>query len=750
MLLGCVLLALFGLTASAFAAPTVSAALSTANGVNEIVISVAAEAIGLAELDVIGWDNDGKAIIYTREFTSFRNDHADTVTIPLQEGVIGYEFTVTDNEGSTGFCRLEPVFHTVSFSMGGIGTAPQSYQAAEGSLLAEPAGQSVSGYTFDGWYPNDTCTEPWDFSEDTMPGEDLTLYARWTQVMDGNYKVFYRLNGHGGPIDPAAVQTGNAIPQPAAPAENGWEFKGWYTDEALTTLCDFENDTVPDHDVTLYAEWEPKTVNVRYMPNISVDEEPWRETAAKVGETLEVPDEPTRDGYAFGDWCTEPDCTNKWIFTRDTVPPADEDLTFYAKWTVNEYTVHYDMQGHGSRVPDEEVAYGAHVSKPQDPVLTGYAFGGLYTDNACTQAWDFDTDMMPAADLTLYAKWEKMSYKVTFDLNGHGTGPAPADQTIPSGRYVTRPEEPTDGNGWNFLYWAEDPAGEYEWEFWDDPIISKGITLYAVWTEAYVLSFHIVPDMEHRFPMGSGEAIDPGAFDMDITAGTSIRGLGTFMGWFTDPDCEEAFVNGMSMPESNVDLYAKWDNVPTMAVVFNMNGHGVAPEGYGALKAGDTILEPEDPTAAGWKFLGWYRDEAFDYPVMADEFWNRYLTPAFIASLPVTEIPLYAKWEECPVYAVNFVMNGHGTAPAGYDALPIGSSLTVPAEPEETGWKFLGWYADESLETVFNWPVSMPDTDLTVYAKWEKEEDREDDESIFYHMTGDCFKLPATGFPTNQ
>ena len=60
--------------------------------------------------------------------------------------------------------------------------------------------------------------------------------------------------------------------------------------------------------------------------------------------------------------------------------------------------------GEGSKVDFQTTADGKLV-KPADPTREGYTFGGWYTDEACTQAYDFSTPV--AADLTLYAKWTK-------------------------------------------------------------------------------------------------------------------------------------------------------------------------------------------------------------------------------------------------------------------------------------------------------------------------------------------------------
>ena len=66
------------------------------------------------------------------------------------------------------------------------------------------------------------------------------------------------------------------------------------------------------------------------------------------------------------------------------------------------HRVKFNSQG-GSSVKDQTPASDSTVTKPVDPTREGYTFGGWYTDEACTQAYDFGTPV--AADMTLYAKW---------------------------------------------------------------------------------------------------------------------------------------------------------------------------------------------------------------------------------------------------------------------------------------------------------------------------------------------------------
>ena len=74
---------------------------------------------------------------------------------------------------------------------------------------------------------------------------------------------------------------------------------------------------------------------------------------------------------------------------------------------VNRYTVSFDANGADSIVLDSQrIKAGKTATEPAvKPRRKGYTFGGWYTDEACTQAYDFSTPV--TADLTLYAKWTK-------------------------------------------------------------------------------------------------------------------------------------------------------------------------------------------------------------------------------------------------------------------------------------------------------------------------------------------------------
>lgn len=79
--------------------------------------------------------------------------------------------------------------------------------------------------------------------------------------------------------------------------------------------------------------------------------------------------------------------------------------TLFKLGAVESWTVAFNSNG-GSACDTKFVATAdGKLTKPADPTRDGYTFGGWFTDETCTQAYDFS--MPVTADLTLYAKWTK-------------------------------------------------------------------------------------------------------------------------------------------------------------------------------------------------------------------------------------------------------------------------------------------------------------------------------------------------------
>ena len=115
------------------------------------------------------------------------------------------------------------------------------------------------GYVIAGWYTDPECTEEYDFTEPVMG--DMTLYAKWGVAryvtfddgVDGNEDVV------------STVANGEPVAKPADPVREGYDFAGWYTDEACTVAYDFAAPV--EGDMTLYAKWDQKSAAMYRLYN---------------------------------------------------------------------------------------------------------------------------------------------------------------------------------------------------------------------------------------------------------------------------------------------------------------------------------------------------------------------------------------------------------------------------------------------------------------------------------------------------
>ena len=130
------------------------------------------------------------------------------------------------------------------------------------------------------------------------------------------------------------------------------------------------------------------------------------------------------------------------------------------------FAVTFDTKG-GSTVPVENVLNGQKATKPADPTREGYTFGGWYTEEVCTNLYDFATSVQNA--LTLYAKWTINQYTITFKPEN---GDKDTTITQDYDTAVTAPANPTK-TGYTFAGWDRDiPA----------TMPAENMTVTARWT----------------------------------------------------------------------------------------------------------------------------------------------------------------------------------------------------------------------------------------------------------------------------
>ncbi len=121
----------------------------------------------------------------------------------------------------------------------------------------------------------------------------------------------------------------------------------------------------------------------------------------------------TKDGYRFGGWYYDQKCT----LAVDQAKPVTTDLVLYAKWLSTKCVVEFI----GTEYDPSEVESGSKVQKPNDPVKEGYKFINWYSDQLCTQVFDFDNTFI-TEDTKIYALFKKNdSTNIDDKTSGSGT-----------------------------------------------------------------------------------------------------------------------------------------------------------------------------------------------------------------------------------------------------------------------------------------------------------------------------------------
>lgn len=216
-----------------------------------------------------------------------------------------------------------------------------------------------------------------------------------------------------------------------------------------------------------FSFYTPRTINFNSNGGSEVNEQ-----KVSYGDKVMVPAVPTKAGHTFGGWYTDSGLSQAFDFENTTVTA---DITLYAKWTVNSYTVNFDSNG-GSVVPDQTIPYGELVAAPDVPTKAGHTFGGWYTEPEWSTPFDLNTRSI-VQDTTLYAKWAPNTYKVTFNTLG---GSAVSDAAVEYGKKLSAPASPSR-SGYTFAGWYADPELKTPFNFAQTEITAD-LILYAKWS----------------------------------------------------------------------------------------------------------------------------------------------------------------------------------------------------------------------------------------------------------------------------
>ncbi len=301
-----------------------------------------------------------------------------------------------DQDETTVTFVYTPVTYYVYFDANGGSCDVQSKQLSYDHEYGELPVPTKEGYSFLGWFSNPIAGEQ-VFAETMVTLNYIEqLYAHWSDIE--SYTLVFD-TGDGDPCEPITATYGAEVTLPD-PYLYGFMSTGWYFDRNHTQPADFT--TMPDLGddgavITLYPNWVIKQYHVILDPGEGgvVDGSNYIVT---FGSTYGVIPTPTREGYNFIGWYTEPGDAGTLV-TESTNVELDVVHTLYAHYTVNSYTLYFDMDG-GVEIEPITQAFGTPVVLPAPPEKEYYLFDGWTLDGE-----PFELTTMPAGNVTIKAVW---------------------------------------------------------------------------------------------------------------------------------------------------------------------------------------------------------------------------------------------------------------------------------------------------------------------------------------------------------
>lgn len=506
-------------------------------------------------------------------------------------------------------------YYLMKFNLdGGYGVEPIYARYGAPISVADP---TKPGYTFNGWDPALLAT---------MPAKDTSFKAKWTEATSGFTVVFWYENAN----DDGYSVAGTYKPDDVAPGTKkksddykNQDFTGRDTKHFTYNAAKSETVTVKGDGSTVLNVYFTRNTYTLTFKGVGVKvlscgkvEHKHSDSCCKYG------------GNSWSHWEHNRYCCKLGLptHTHSNSCYRNSDLTITAKYQAD---IHNNFP-----IKDGDKTIWWTVPSDCESFMSGTQLGSI--------------DTMPGENITFTrasADSGAVLWYYVETLNG-----AAGDYTHGGKNFKLYKKIDIEQSGW--LTYTEEfhnITGFTQW--WSDPAFDKmeqGGTTSGVEKNNYLCytrnSYNLKFYNYNAYVNGKGGSVQFEAplssyyFKPEYPAKLEKNAY-EFAGWYTTDKCyagSEADLNTMTMPASDVVLFAKW--VPKTHTVKTYLTKDAMENGSHELQNwtvthGSTVTDPPaDPERKPYKFVGWFYDEngtekAFDF------------------SMPVNrDLNLYAKW----------------------------------------------------------------------------------------------------------
>lgn len=654
-----------------------------------------------------------------------------------------FTYTVKSAKGTQNIVikgiASEPQQITYELNGGAIeGEYPAYYENGTGATL--PAAVTRTGHTFGGWFDNEGCTGDAVTVIGTAATGDKTFYAKWTA---NSYTIHYDANGGIGAVADKSTKYDEVVtlPEQGSMAHGGYTFLGWDEDANAVMPTYHAGDSVKNltaaanGTVTLYAIWDEEHYTVTYHINGGVMQNTFALIqTVKHGTTITTPAQNAlkKTGNEFLGWATS-EGSAIVAYAASTNVTVNGNMDLYAVWKAGSYTITY-YNGETAIGDPQDMTFGTAAALRGSSGLTAPAnkeFLGWSRNATATTAEFIGGQKVTAIgdgtkkEINLYAVWgDKTAKYLTYNANGGNWIGSVPESVVDYGdgsvtlesfdsEKLSRPGYTRDG-------WL---IGDKKYADGETIIITKNTNVFANW---------IPNNYTVKFNANGGGGVTANmemTYDVEATLSTNgffLNGY-TFKGWarrangpliYTDG---ESVLNLTNLANSEVNLYAVWEAIDPVWVVYNANGGMKAPEVASFAKETTATVTSSTPTLTGYTFVKWN--------TKADGTGTDYASGA---TFTIKEnMTLYAVWTEA-TYTVTFDANG-GTLAGGTGTTKdvtvtygkeSSAAAAAAADFSRDNYTLTGWSLSKRGDVVVEpgEPLSMAITGgkaVTLYAVWE-------------------------------
>lgn len=502
------------------------------------------------------------------------------------------------------------------------------------------------------------------------------------------------------------VEKENSVTLPNILEKIGYTFQGWSDGENTYT-----GQYAPTANVTLTASWKAIDYDITYnlYGGTNHASNPSNYTIETSTITLQAP---TKTGYTFGGWYKEDAFTNP---VTQIIEGSTGNITLYAKWTPNTYTIQFDANEGTGEMEDQSFTYDAEPTALSANTFTrtGYNFTGWNTADDATGTPYADKaevqNLTAAANgvVTLHAQWTAknlINYRTLCTYNIEYTNLEGATHTNPN-TYTAADlplifTAPSAREGYTFKGWEPATLGtetrgdqevEAQWQVnshnltWD---VNGGDALTGEYTTGTV-----------EYGATITKPVDP------------TRTGYTFAGWGAEV--------AQTMPDHDLVYTAQW-TVNTYTITLDQQG------GTGGSESIEVTYDAElpaitIPTREGYTFGGYFISENG----VGTQYYNQEGTAYYNKKCDIASAAtLYAKWTVHTYTVIYNANNGVGEMNSQSFIYDVEQALNAN-QFTRVGYSFAGWndkangsgnsYADQQV--VKNLTATKYGQ-KTLYAQW--------------------------------